>query len=456
VFTLSSLRDTMSGLKILAGTRPAGMALREAHAHLPILGESLTLERLDECRSLAECLERVRATCGKALAMGDSTVRMMGARVQAWPEARWPSLSELDDASGGSRGSGASVGVVIMSFDHHHAMASSVAMHGAGLRAGERVNERGVVEVDEHGHVTGMLLEDAAFLAWRWAGELGEAQRLPLIRAAVSKLAELGFSEVHDMLAPAWLGPVLRELDERGELALQVGLYAPFEQIEQAVATRASYESARVVLLGAKLFADGTLTGRTAHMLHRYSEPRVGMSRGQCLIAPLVLDDNILQVEALGLQLAVHAIGDGAVRTVLDCVKRVRVSRNRVRIEHAEVVDRLDVARFVELGVTCSVQPCHLLADIEALRRYLPHRLDRVMPLRELLESGLKPGCVGRPGEPDAGLVFGSDVPIVRADPLDSVIASVLRRRPEMPEEESIAPEQAISAAAAWSCFRCG
>ncbi len=424
------------------------MALREAHAHLPMLGESLTLERLDDCASLAECLERVRATCGKAAAMGDSTVRLMGARVQAWPEARWPSLSELDGVTSG-------VGVVIMSFDQHHAMASSGAMRGAGLKPGQPVNERGVVEVDEHGHATGMLLEDAAYVAWRWAGELGEAQRLPLVKAAVQKLADLGFSEVHEMHAPAWLGPVLRELDERGELPLYVGLYAPFDAIEQAVASRASYESKRVVLLGAKLFADGTLTGRTAHMLHRYSEPRVGLSRGQCMIAPLVMDDHIRQVEFLGLQLAVHAIGDGAVRTVLDCVKRVRASRNRVRIEHAEVIDRLDVGRFAELGVTCSVQPCHLLADIEALRRYLPHRLDRVMPLRELIESGLTPGRVGRPGEQDAGLVFGSDVPIVRADPVDSVTASVLRRRPEMAPEDAIAPEQAISEAQAWSCFQC-
>jgi predicted amidohydrolase YtcJ len=458
VSTLSSSRDIASGSGDALGghaglglrTPPPGLVLREAHAHLPALGESLTLERLDACGSLGECLERVRATCGRASAIGESTVRLASARVEGWPEARWPTLSELDEASGPS------VGVVIMSFDHHLAMANSAALAGAGLRAGERVNERGVVEVDEHNRLTGLLLEDAAYKAWGWAGELNESQRLPLVTSALRLLADLGYRQVHDLHSPAWLGPALRTLDERGELTLDVGLYVPLERIGEAVASRGTFETPRVSLLGAKVFADGTLNGRTAHMLHRYSEPRVGFSRGQCLIAPLVLDDHIRLVESLGVQLAIHAIGDGAVRTVLDCVKRVRASRNRVRIEHAEVVDRADVARFGELGVTCSVQPCHLLSDIEALRRFLPHRLDRVLPLRELLQSGLKPGHIGRPGDPDAGLVFGSDVPIVRAEAEDSIVASVLRRRVGVAAEDAIAPEQAITEAEAWSCFGIG
>ena len=114
------------------------------------------------------------------------------------------------------------------------------------------------------------------------------------------------------------------------------------------------------------------------------------------------------------------------------------------RIEHAEIIDEADVGRFKALGVVCSPQPCHLLADIEALRRLLPHRLHRVLPMRELIDSGLTPGV---------DLLFGSDAPIVAPEPRDNVIAATLRRREGAPASEAIAPEQAISEAEAWAAL---
>jgi predicted amidohydrolase YtcJ len=74
----------------------------------------------------------------------------------------------------------------------------------------------------------------------------------------------------------------------------------------------------------------------------------------------------------------------------------------------------------------------------------VPHRLDRVLPVRELLATGLVPG---------AGIVFGSDVPIVRADPTDSIQAAVHRRRANTPPEQAVSSEQAISESTAWACF---
>ena len=62
-----------------------------------------------------------------------------------------------------------------------------------------------------------------------------------------------------------------------------------------------------------------------------------------------------------------------------------------LRIEHAELIDEADVGRFAGMGVVCSVQPCHLLSDIKALVRGVPRRLERVLPLRELIDSGCRP-----------------------------------------------------------------
>lgn len=420
--------------------RPPG-PIREAHAHLAALGESLELVTLVACASLAECLSVVRRAAEAAALGANPFVRVHSARVQGWPEARWPTLRELDEAAG-------SVPVVIMSFDHHSAAANGAAFKLAGLRGGEPVPPNGVV-VTEAGTTepTGLLLEQAAYAAWRAAPEPTPEERGRHVRAALAALAGLGYREVHDLHSQAWLGPLLSELERAGELSLDVGLYAPADRLAEDVASASAWASRRVRLLGGKVFADGTLNARTALMIHRYAEPMLGFPRGQCLVSPAELGMRITEADGLGLHLAVHAIGDGAVRTVLDAIERAAPRTAGFRIEHAELIDAADVPRFAELGVVCSVQPCHLLADVEALHRFVPHRVDRVLPLRELIDQGCGAGEL---------LWFGSDVPIVGAEPEDSIQAAVHRRRAGAGEAEMIAPRQAITEAEAWACFAPG
>ena len=70
-----------------------------------------------------------------------------------------------------------------------------------------------------------------------------------------------------------------------------------------------------------------------------------------------------MEADRHGLQVAVHAIGDGAVRLVLDGYEAARDANgrrdSRHRIEHIEVVDTADIPRFAELGTVASMQPTH-------------------------------------------------------------------------------------------------
>ena len=418
--------------------------MREAHAHLASLGESLTMPTLEGCRGLADCLERIRAAAQHAAP--DAFIRLHSARTESWPEARWPSLAELDAASPHHP-------CVLMSFDHHAAAANTAALAAAGVTAGQRIEPNGIVVVDNFGRSTGQLLEGAAFAVWKSAPEPSIAQRTSHISAALAHLAALGFTEVHDLHSQEWLGPTLAALERRGQLPLGVWLYPPADRLEADFAARSTWESPQLRLAGGKVFADGTLNSRTAAMLVDYRSPMPGLPRGQLMIDPALLRKHLATSEQLGLHLAVHAIGDRAVRFVLDAIDDVARSRPRIlkrdaaqrhRIEHCELIDAADVPRFRAVNVICSVQPCHLLSDVEALNRYLPHRLDRVLPLRDLIDSGLTPG---------RDLLFGSDVPIVRADPADSIQAAVHRRRIDMPQAHAIAWDQRITEAEARAAF---
>jgi len=406
--------------------------LREAHAHLAQHGRAMGMCDLSGCRSAEGMLDRLAGHPAEA----SGWVLGHGARPEAWDEVRWATRRELDAACAGRP-------VVAWCFDYHALVASTRALELAGIDAGRAI-AGGVIETDGAGEPTGLVLERAALAVWDAVPEPGEDERRAHVRAALCDLASLGYAEVHDLKTQAWVPGVLAELESAGELACDVVCWALVGGLGPLASARGSYESDRVRLGGGKVFTDGTLNSRTAWMLEPYADAPADRPRGVAMMSAPEIDAGVRACDALGVAMAAHAIGDGAVRAVLDSIERVRPRTPGFRVEHAEVIDGADVPRFAELGVVCSVQPCHLLADVEALRRAVPDRLDRVLPLRELIDSGLEPG---------QGVVFGSDVPIVRADPGDSIRAAVHRRREGTPESEAIALSQAITEPEAWACF---
>jgi predicted amidohydrolase YtcJ len=394
--------------------------------------------KLDACKSVEECLELLAKEANRTRG---PWVLAIGARVESWSDPRWPTCDELDRISRPRP-------VCVMSFDHHAVAANSAALHAAGLLNGPDP-AAGVVCRGQRGEPTGLLLEAAAHQLWNAAPEPSPQERKEHVQAALHDLAVHGFTEVHDLLSPSWLGPLLCGLDGTGLLRVPVHLYVPVAEIEAQHEAAKRWHTERVRLAGAKVFADGTLNSKTAWMLDPYADPLPGMERGKVITTPEEIRAARERTLALGLGLAVHAIGDAAVRAVLRVEEGIKASSRhdtapKLRIEHCELIDREDVPRFADLGVVASVQPCHLLADIEVLRRQLSHRLDRVLPLRELIDAGCAPG---------EGLIFGSDAPIVRPHPQDSIQAAVYRRREGMNKQDAIAPEQAITEAEAWAAF---
>jgi len=412
--------------------------LREAHAHLPWLGRALNMLSLDGCENSGEALDRIGSRLSVIPPGG--WLQAHSARVSGWREGKWFDRAELDGLTG-------TTPTLAMSFDHHAVFANSAALANAGIHRGTADPAGGIIERDARGEPTGLLLEAAAFSTWALAPEPPASARATQIASALDHLEGLGFVEVHDLFAPTWLGPLLAELNRSRHTPMHVGLFVPLEEIESADGGRAAWESEHLRLLGGKTFTDGTLNSRTAWMLKPFLDAPAGLEHGKPLMDAAQIEGAISSCASLGHGIAMHAIGDGAVRACLDGIQRWRRAggsgnRAQVRIEHCEVIDEADVPRFAELAAIASVQPCHLLADVEALRSGVGDRLERVMPWRDLMQAGLVPGN---------SLLFGSDVPVVRANPRDSIQAAVLRRRGN--DSEPIAPKQAIAEADAWLCF---
>jgi len=109
-----------------------------------------------------------------------------------------------------------------------------------------------------------------------------------------------------------------------------------------------------------KMFMDGVVDSRTAYMLNAYPGT---MERGEPLFELERFKEICTEIDRRGLQIAVHAIGDAAVRQTIDgyeaAQKRNGKRDARNRIEHIELIDRADVPRLGALGITASVQPPH-------------------------------------------------------------------------------------------------
>jgi predicted amidohydrolase YtcJ len=402
--------------------------MREAHAHVLAHGRAMEMVQLDACATAQQMLDAIADA-----SVDRDLVFAHGARPESWLEPGWPTLDALDRAS-------SKASVAIWCFDYHAMMVNSNALAAIGVGIDSANPLGGQIGRRPDGALSGVLYEAAAGHAWKQLEpkgiNAGELQR------SIDDLRLHGFTHIHDLKAQPGLGEALTSVRMPHEFRLV--LYPLVQDLPETLKTRTDWQSDQIRLGGGKIFVDGTLNSRTAWMLHPFADGRPEHPSGMQLMSDKQIEDAIRLCVGERLQLAAHAIGDAAVRAVLDAAERVRAPRGSVRIEHAEVIDEADVPRFAELGVIASVQPCHLLYDIEALRRACPDRLDRVLPLRELIDSGLTPG---------RDILFGSDTPIVRPDPEDSILAATNRGRAGMALAEGIAPGQAITQAEAWACF---
>jgi len=166
-----------------------------------------------------------------------------------------------------------------------------------------------------------------------------------------------------------------------------------------------------------KFFTDGALGSQTAAL----EDPYEGTDdRGILTFDPLELRTDVARAAAGGLAVAIHAIGDRAVRVALDAIAPTRITSPalRQRLEHIQLVREEDLGRFGALGIIASMQPIHCPSDRDLADRYWgPKRTPRAYPWRTLLERG-------------AVLAFGSDAPVEPIDPLLGIHAAITRRRP--------------------------
>lgn len=252
---------------------------------------------------------------------------------------------------------------MMFSPDHHTAWANTVALQQAGVFEGRMLGPGNEIVMGPDGLANGELREGEAIDPVRSLSKSGNRDRLGLMTGGESEprptaaefehdlmvmkrgldhCARHGITSIHNMDGNLYTLELLEELDRRGELLCRVRV--PFHMknfmavtaLEKAGAMHQRYHSEKLASGFVKVFVDGVLDSWTAVMLDDYAD-RPGW-RGEPLFTPEHFAAVAVEADRRGLQIAVHAIGDGAVRTVLDgyeAARRANGKRDaRHRIEH--------------------------------------------------------------------------------------------------------------------------
>ena len=361
--------------------------------------------------------------------------------------------------------------------DHHTVWANTAALRAAGLLHGAATPHGHEVVMGPDGLATGELREFEAFAPvvalggearlnlgiatggepQPWPGDADQAIDRAKVLAGLRHCAARGITSMVNMDGNRYTLELLAGLRAGGHLLARVKVPFHFKphmdlaELDRALAMTRDFDDDWLSSGFVKMFMDGVIDSGTAFMLRDY--PGRPGHRSQPLFEPARFAEVCAAIDRRGLQIAVHAIGDGAVRATIDGYEAARRANgprdSRHRIEHIELIDRADVPRLGALGITASLQPPHppgamdfpLGPTLDVIGR---DRWGDAYLWRSLRDAG-------------AAIAFASDWPVTDVSVMRGIQAALTRRPYEGCGDERLDrldTLRAYTAGGAWAAHR--
>ncbi len=316
--------------------------------------------------------------------------------------------------------------------DGHMALANSAALKKAGITRDTPDPDGGTIVRDEHGEPTGVLKDNAMNVVFEVLPPLTDEHNAAMFDAGVAEGLANGVTQVHNM--GRWEDiRIFEQAKAQGRLKLRTYFLPPISKRHELAKRIAQHGKGDDWLRfgGVKELVDGSLGSTTAWFYEPYSdEPG---TRGFALMPIDELKTSLVEAHALGLQLAIHGIGDQTNDVILKLFAQMDLQDSRPRIEHAQHLTAQAVAQFAPLGVIASMHPYHAIDDGRwAEKRIGAERLNGTYAFKSLLDA-------------KAILSFGSDWSVAPLNPIAGIYAAVTRRTLDGKHPDGWVPQQKIS-----------
>ena len=379
--------------------------LIDAHCHLYELGTDLEMVSVRDAKD--EAAAAVQLAAGPS---HDGWTRGTGWDQNKWPGQKFPTAQSLDAIDHP---------VMVDRIDGHALWVNSRALAVAGITAATKDPPGGRIMRDDHGEPTGVLVDNAQALV---IGKLPVASpqvRAHRITAAAQIAIAHGITGVHEMGIEDATIRVYAQLARSQVLPLRVYAFLRGDP-DHPEMLRTVHPPAPIgnfTMRGVKFFADGALGSRGARLKQPYTDDPQNL--GLWVTEPAALSKAIEAAVAGGWDVAVHAIGDAGVASVLDgflAAEKLHPNHGFLRIEHTQIIAPDDVDRMVAAQAIASMQPTHATSDMPwAEARIGPQRILGAYAWRTMLDHHI-------------ALIGGSDFPVEEIGPLLGIYAAVTRQ----------------------------
>jgi hypothetical protein len=407
----------------------------DGHAHLLMTGAALLKAQLRTAGSLDE----IRRRLVEWRAENPDAPRVLGISWQfsALPNAT-PHRDMLDDLF-------PDVPVYLDANDLHSTWVNSAALRELGITDDTPDPIGGeIVRDPATGQATGHLQENATVdMVWPLLSRVDDATRDAHLAATLAAYNETGVTTSVDMALERGALNAMQRAEANGTLTVRVMGHwiihrdpdpaKELEQVATAVRLAAETHSDLLRVMGIKIIVDGTIDGCTAALI----EPYTTGTNAEPIWDAESLERVVTAADAAGLQIALHAIGDQAIRIAIDALEHAAAvngpRERRHRIEHLEYTDEADVVRLAPLGITASMQPVHIDPAIYSNWGEMlgDQRANRGFAWREFLDAGTT-------------LAFGTDTPTAPYEPLHNMYIAATRKSPGDPTLVPHRPDNAL------------
>ena len=410
----------------------------DAHTHVAEAGREKLSVDLVGVQSLEEMKTKIAARVQSA--SPGEWIQGDGWDHTKWPGQKLPTRQDIDSVTGGHP-------AYFVRVDGHIAVANTAALKAARVTKETVPPQGGAIDHDANGEPTGILRETAKRLVTAKIPAPNAAQRRRALEIALNDAATHGITSVQDF--SDWEDfLVMEEMERDGALPVRVSEWLAFvDPVNTLEEHRARHPHTDPMLHTGMLkgFMDGSLGSRTAALLAPYNDD--SKNTGLPQFTQEQLDSMTRERVKAGFQIGFHAIGDRAAEMALtafssgereireDHLKQSDSSATqddfRFRIEHDQVVTAEQVPQYAKLGVIASVQPNHLLTDMNwAEERIGEERAKHSYPWGDFVKNKVM-------------LAFGTDYPVEPVTPFRGLYCAVTRMNEA--GTKSYFPEQKLS-----------
>ena len=338
--------------------------------------------------------------------------------------------------------------ILVQAPDGHTAWANTKALSDAGVLDGVTLPLGHEVVMSPDGFAEGMLKENEAIMLVlalqgsnrsRVGLDTGEnpvppatnkerSHDMEILKNGLRHLAQLGVTSIHNMDGNFYTLELLELIRDEGDLTCRVKVpfhfkkEMPIEKLDLASEMNVRWNDDFLSSGLVKFFIDGVLDSGTAFLINDYAD--TPNWKGDALFEEDLFNKLSVDVDSRGLQIAVHSIGDAAVHRVLNGYEYARerngIRDSRHRVEHIELIQKDDIARFKELDVIASMQPVHPPGSdglpLEPTISKIGHdRFNEAYAWRSIKEAGGK-------------VTFSTDWPVSNVDPINCIFNALNRQ----------------------------